>query len=149
MRASLDLIDFIKRIEGFRENVYIPLKGDKPTVGYGFTEINGIPVKLGDSISPEAANVILIDKLLRLSINLVKKGMPTNLVQNKFDAALSLIYNIGLTKFCNSDTGRLFFEGKDICNKFPLWIYFKGEIIPGLIERRKKEACIYEFARYL
>ena len=42
--------------EGYREKAYVPVPGDRPTVGFGSTfNPDGTPVKLGDTVTPQKA----------------------------------------------------------------------------------------------
>jgi len=50
-----EVTQLIKQEEGFREEAYLDSAGI-PTIGYGFTRINGRPVELGDVITREEAN---------------------------------------------------------------------------------------------
>jgi GH24 family phage-related lysozyme (muramidase) len=50
-----EVTQMIKEEEGFREDAYLDDAG-VPTIGYGFTRINGRPVELGDVMSREDAN---------------------------------------------------------------------------------------------
>ncbi|RYD61570.1 MAG: lysozyme, partial [Verrucomicrobiaceae bacterium] len=53
-----DFLAFSKQWEGFRDKAY-PDPGSRDgtpwTIGYGQTEINGVPVKKGDTISEPVA----------------------------------------------------------------------------------------------
>lgn len=42
--------------EGFRDKAYVPVPGDRPTVGFGSTfNPDGTPVKMGDTAAPQKA----------------------------------------------------------------------------------------------
>lgn len=49
----------LKRLEGFRARAYIPVPGDVPTIGYGFTK----GVNLGDTMTPAEADARLVQEL--------------------------------------------------------------------------------------
>ena len=55
MRLSLPARERLKRLEGFRAKAYIPVPGDRATIGYGFTG----GVKLGDRMTREEADARL------------------------------------------------------------------------------------------
>ena len=55
--------------EGFRDKAYIPVPGDRPTVGFGSTyNLDGTPVKMGDTATPQ--------KALRMSLAHIGKDEP-------------------------------------------------------------------------
>ncbi len=143
MKPSQQLVDFIKKREGFRSVAYKPLPTDRWTIGYGSTTIRNKPVVEGDVISEVEATLALMDKLSELVLDLSKPGLPLNLSSQQFDAVISLAYNIGASGFRNSDTGRLFYAGHDISNRFSLYNKSGGKVIPGLVARRKDEKNIY------
>lgn len=148
MQPSNKLIDFVANIEGFRPNSYKPLPTDRWTVGYGFTLIKGIPVKEGDSITQSEAKIELQRLLVQVAkvISLIK--LPTTVTQQQFDAVCSLCYNIGTGAFMKSDTGKLFYAGKNISDKFALYDRSGGIVIGGLYKRRIAEKKIYDSGEY-
>ena len=60
------LIPILKKYEGFRDEVYIPTPGDKPTIGYGHAGKKAIP---GATISePEASELLKQDAKERTEV---------------------------------------------------------------------------------
>lgn len=59
-------------------------------------------------------------------------------------AFLSFCYNIGVSKCAKSTAFRLLNENKiqSACNEMPRWVYARGKLLPGLVERRKKERAL-------
>ena len=56
LAVSAALVASIAGYEGYRERAYIPVPGDRPTVGHGTTvHPDGKPVKLGDTVTPSRA----------------------------------------------------------------------------------------------
>lgn len=145
MKPSQNLIDFIARHEGFKAVAYKPLPTDRWTIGYGFTYIDGYEVLMGDVITKEDALKELLDEATKVGDRL---HLPLNVIQQQFDAVVSLAYNIGVTAFNNSDTGALFKQGADISTKFPQWNRSGGLIITGLTARRLAEQKIYKEGKY-
>lgn len=83
--------------EGFKDEAYIPVEGDVPTIGFGSTE----GVKLGDTISvPDALN--RLEKDVRVAEDAVRSCVTVPLTQGEMDAYTSLAYNIGKKNFCGS-----------------------------------------------
>ena len=97
MRLSNPSRERLKRLEGFRSKAYIPVPGDVPTIGYGFT--NG--VKMGDTMTREEADARLIEELRPYEMA-VWQACTNEPNQNEFDAMTSLCYNIGTAGFKRS-----------------------------------------------
>lgn len=147
MKASENIITFIAEQEGFRSKAYRPLPTDRWTVGYGFTYLNGIPVKEGDVLSEDQAKTILANLIQRVAASLTP-NLPPQVTQNQFDAVVSFVYNIGLTTFKANNIGKMFYNGLNISDKFPLYNRSGGQIIQGLVSRRAKEQEIYDDGIY-
>ena len=147
MKASENIITFIAEQEGFRSKAYRPLPTDRWTVGYGFTFLNGAAVKEGDTLSEGQARIVLNGLVQRVAAS-ISPNMPLGVSQNQFDAVVSLVYNIGITAFKNNNIGKMFYNGLDISEKFPLYNSSGGRVIQGLINRRAKEKEIYENGIY-
>jgi len=61
----------IRSAEGFKDKAYIPVKGDVPTIGFGFTS----GVKMGDTMTKEEAEERL-DKEVNTRLSEVRKALP-------------------------------------------------------------------------
>jgi lysozyme len=98
MIPSQRCIDLIKQFEGFKANSYLcPAK--KPTIGFGSTMWNdGKKVELGQKITMDGAEILLMWELKNKSVALHK----LNLNQNQFDACMSFVYNVGISAFQKS-----------------------------------------------
>ena len=135
--------------EGYRGEAYIPVKGDRPTLGFGDAQ----GVKPGDRTDPVRA-------LIRLNqqASVFEQGMrqcvgDVPLFQHEWDAYVSLTFNIGLGKdgvvdgFCYVKRGgystivqRLKagdYEGA--CAGILAWNKFNGATLAGLTKRRQSE----------
>ncbi len=122
--------------EGYSSEAYIPVPGDKVTIGFGTTE----GVKIGDTITPEKA----IERAYRDIMDTetaIHKCVDVPLSQGEYDAYTSLAYNIGTSAFCNSTLVKKLnardYEGA--CAELKRWIYVKGKKSQGLVNRREKE----------
>lgn len=82
----------IKQEEGFREDAYLDQAG-VPTIGYGFTTINGRPVQIGDTISLEQAEREL-DKQVKAH-STFKKKLNVPLTPAQEEALSSFEFNLG------------------------------------------------------
>ena len=122
--------------EGYKENAYIPVAGDIPTIGFGTTS----GVKLGDRTTPEKALQVAM-KDVQLFEGAVKSCVGVPLTQNEYDAYISLSYNIGTGAFCRSTLVKKL-NNKDYvgaCNEILKWDKFKGKPLAGLTKRRQEE----------
>lgn len=135
--------------EGYRETAYVPVKGDRPTLGFGDAQ----GVKPGQTTDPVRA-------LIRLNqqASVFEQGMrqcigDVPLFQHEWDAYVSLAFNIGLGKdgvadgFCyverggNSTIVRRLKAGDyaGACLGILAWDKFKGAPLAGLTKRRQSE----------
>lgn len=122
--------------EGYRENAYVPVAGDVPTIGFGTTK----DVKLGDRINPELA-ISRAHRDIQLFEGAIKSCVTVPLTQYEYDAYTSLAYNIGPNAFCNSTLVRVLNEGRyeEACKQILRWDKFKGQPLKGLTKRRQEE----------
>jgi len=122
--------------EGYKEDAYIPLAGDIPTIGFGTTS----GVKLGDRTTPEKALQVALRDIQKFE-GAVKQCVTVPLTQGEYDAYISLSYNIGTSAFCRSTLvkklERQDYEGA--CAEILRWDQFKGKKLPGLTKRRQEE----------
>lgn len=122
--------------EGYRENAYIPVAGDVPTIGFGTTG----GVKLGDKTTPELA-IRRAHRDVQLFEGAIKTCVTVPLTQYEYDAYTSLAYNIGPNAFCNSTLVRLLNQGRyeEACKQILRWDKFRGQTLRGLTIRRQEE----------
>jgi len=148
MKASDKIIQFIADQEGFRGTAYQPIEGDKWTVGYGFTYLQGHPVQEGDTITQQEALNLLGTYVQNVATLISKTQIPLDTTQNQFDAVVSLTYNIGIGNWMKSNTAALFYAGQNISEKFKSWDLSGGRPVQGLLNRRLKEQAIYDNGDY-
>lgn len=122
--------------EGYKDNAYIPLAGDIPTIGFGTTS----GVKLGDRTTPEKALQVAM-KDVQSYEGAVKSCVTVPLAQNEYDAFISLSYNIGTGAFCKSTLVKKLNAGDYIgaCKQILLWDKYQGKPLAGLTKRRQEE----------
>jgi lysozyme len=149
MKPSQQLVDFIASHEGLRLSAYRPLPTDRWTIGYGSTFIEGKPVVASQTITREQAIKALTVTLNEFAVTISKPGLPPGITQEQFDAVLSLVYNIGFSAFRKSDTGKRFYAGHDISDRFALYNKSGGSVVPGLVTRRENEKNIYTKGVYV
>lgn len=124
-------------------NAYWDKLGSVWTIGIGSTlRLDGTPVEKGDKITLEEAYQLL-NRHLEVEIY---PHLKFNTTQEKFDAFLSFIYNVGIDQFNRSTLLRYHMNKKgpeDITKAFMMWNKAGGKVIPGLIARRMTEAELY------
>jgi lysozyme len=122
--------------EGYRENAYVPMAGDIPTIGFGTTS----GVKLGDKTSPEKALQVALRDIQKFE-GALKQCVKVPLTQGEYDVYISLSYNIGSGNFCRSTLVKKL-NGQDYegaCKEILRWDQFQGKRLPGLTKRRQEE----------
>ena len=147
MKISNQGIDFICRREGLELEAYKDIKGIW-TIGYGHT---GTEVKFKMTITKEQAKEYLAKDLA-----IAEKALTPikNLTQYEYDALVSLVFNIGTTKFKNSTIRRLLLQGnKDLAaNQFKVWnkvtIGNDKVVSNGLVNRRAMETKLFTTGDY-
>lgn len=122
--------------EGYSDTAYIPVPGDVPTIGFGTTE----GVKLGDTITPEKA-IERAYRDIQKTESAIHKCVHVPLTQNEYDAFSSLAYNIGENAFCSSTLVKKLNQRdyNGACLEIKRWVYVKGQVVQGLVNRREKE----------
>ena len=122
--------------EGYRETAYIPVAGDKVTIGFGTTE----GVRHGDKTTPTQALSRAMSDIQKFE-GAVKQCVTVPLTQGEYDAYISLSYNIGSSAFCRSTLVKKL-QGQDYqgaCKEILRWDQFQGKRLPGLTKRRQEE----------
>lgn len=136
--------------EDYKDEAYIPVPGDVPTIGFGTTA----GVRMGDKTTPARSLVRLLEEVEGVYAAGVKKCVIAPLYQHEYEAYVSLAYNIGVTAFCRKAMpGKppnlidLINAGKyaDACRRIEAFKYGPGrKVLPGLIKRRAEERAICE-----
>lgn len=143
---SCKCYSLIKHYEGCELEAYLCPSGI-PTIGFGNTFYSdGKPVKLGDKITKEQADILLPSIVQKFALS-VNNGIKTNVLPHQFDAMVSLAYNIGIGNFTKSTLlGLVNKKASDIqiANEFLKWNKSKGVVMNGLTNRRKSEAELYK-----
>ena len=139
--------------EGYREEAYVPVKGDVATIGFGTTA----GVKMGDKTTPERSLVRLLDEIEGVYAAGVRRCVTVPLYQYEYEAYVSLAYNIGVGAFC-----RKALPGKppnlidlinaeryaEACARIEAFKYGPGKkVLAGLVKRRAEERALCEGRR--
>ena len=140
MNISDKGIALIKQFEGLELHAY-RCPANIPTIGYGST---GPHVKMGMTITePEA------DALLRKDVARFERGVMAAInhetTQGRFDALVSLAFNIGLGNLQSSTLLRKHCAADyaGAAEQFARWNKGGGKVLPGLVRRRAAEAEFY------
>jgi len=144
MKISKKGIELLKHFESYEMRAYTCPAGVW-TIGWGFTQINGMKVKKGDIMPLEVADIEL-KRQLRTYENVVKKViMIKKINQNQYDALVSLCYNIGGSSFRKSDIVNLVNSRNFIgaCRIFNLWSKVAKKRSKGLLRRRISERNLF------
>lgn len=139
MRTSQAGINLIKQFESLRLEAYRCPAGIY-TVGYGHTA----GVRRGDVIDERRAEQMLAEDLKKFEAVVNRECPGVN--QNQFDALVSFTFNLGETNLRKSTLLKCVKanpNNPNIRTEFLRWNKSKGEVLPGLIRRRKAEADLY------
>lgn len=135
--------------EGYSDRVVIPVKGDKPTIGFGTTE----GVKAGDKTDPVRALVRAYSDIKKYETAGVKHCVTAPLAQYEYDVYVKFSYNVGTTNFCESTMVKKInaLDYAGACAQFDRWYKFQGldcrvreNNCYGLVIRRAKERAACE-----
>jgi lysozyme len=132
-------LQIIKDSEGLKLKSYV-CPGNVITIGYGHTKT----AAMLDRITEQQAHDLLLQDVKEAESAIRKLvNHPINI--NQFSALVSLVFNIGETKFRQSTLLKRFNAG-DIhgaAQEFDKWVYAAGKKLAGLIVRRKKEKDLF------
>lgn len=134
--------------EGYRDEAYIPVPGDRITIGFGTTE----GVRPGDTTTPPKALARALQDIQKYE-GALKKCVRVPLHQREYDAYISLAYNIGPGAFCGSTLVRDLNTGnyEAACAEILRWRWFKSRdcaisansrVCGGLWTRRQAEYAL-------
>jgi peptidoglycan hydrolase-like protein with peptidoglycan-binding domain/GH24 family phage-related lysozyme (muramidase) len=145
-------VDLIKTFEGSRLEAYPdPKTGGEPiTIGWGSTrDKNGRPFRLGDRITQEEADELLLDQITRTYLP-PQTRIPGwhNLNENQQGAILSFAYNLGANFYGASgfETISRVLRNQEWHNIEPALILYRNpgtRVEEGLLRRRLSEANVF------
>lgn len=88
--------------EGYTDKAVIPVKNDRPTVGFGSTfNPDGTPVKMGDTITPPKAVARSLAHIAKDEVGL-KRCITAPLSQIEYDKLVDHTYQYGVAVTCKS-----------------------------------------------
>ena len=140
MIASQKCLDLIKSFEGCKLQAYQD-QGGVWTVGYGST---GPQIGPGTVWSQSMANMALVSRVNAIA-SILEGCIVPSLTQGQFDALVSLCYNIGQGAFRGSTLLRLLNQRDyaGAADQFLVWDKVKGQVNPGLLNRRNAERELF------
>lgn len=142
------VLPMLKKHEGFRTNAYKDIVG-VVTIGYGFTAAVIPKLKMGDTITREKADKLLLDFTVEnyakpLWSSIIVRDDPA-FTPEMFASIISLAYNVGVTKVKNSTLIKKV-NSKDFAGakeEFMKWNKAGGKEVRGLTSRRTDEANVF------
>lgn len=119
---SLSAAGFIGLVmhEGYTESAVIPIKGDRPTVGFGSTfHEDGSPVKMGDKVTPAKAMRKSLAHIGKDELKL-KRCVTGELSQAEYDILINFAYWRGSGGTCRSEVVKNINKGDYVasCNAY-------------------------------
>lgn len=109
--------------------------------------IDGVPVDYLKGITKDQAYKIC-DQDVDIAEKAVNSFVKVKLNQNQFDALVSFVFNVGVEAFRKSTLLKVLNKGdfKGVRAQLKRWVYDDGRVIPGLANRREREADLFELA---
>ena len=139
--------DMIKKFEGFKDYAYIDTDGTA-VIGYGLSRINGVPVQIGDRITPSQADAALDAHIQEIDREL-QKAIEVELSDRQLSALTSISFNVGVDAIAKSTLVRKINTGDyaGAANEFMRWdkANMRGRLVqlPGLTRRRSAERQLF------
>lgn len=144
IRYSNQALELIKKFETFQNKTYLCSAGKK-TIGYG-TRLDFHPeIEKDVCITEPKASELLKKDLDTLVTPVIKDNVKVKLKQNQLDALYSLVHNIGMDNFVNSNLLKLLNMEKFTKMKKD-WVEFQmshGKVLKGLTRRRLEELDLF------
>lgn len=133
---------FVAKWEGFLARAYLDVIADPPvwTIGYGHTG----DVQPGETITKREARQLLAHDL-RTAARAVRRNIHVHLSVRQRIALISLVYNCGEGAINGSTLQRELNRRhyRKAANCFLDWSHAGGEVVEGLLNRRKQERYMF------
>lgn len=162
MDVSASGLHLIAGYEGFVPTPYNDA-ADNATIGYGHLIHTG-PVTPGDrerfGTWTVAKGLTVLEADAQLAVHELNAAVKVSLGviparrQARFDALVSLVFNIGVGAFAGSSLLHAINQKgapRDWTPLGPMWLawcHAGGRVLPGLLERRKTEFAIFRTGKY-
>lgn len=133
----------IRKFEGHSLRAYPdPItKADPWTISYGLT---GEWVKPGLTLTQQQSDQEFM-KYINKFCEDINKVLTVSLTKNQYLAVLSLVWNIGISRFKTSTLLKLINlkDYNSASNEFVKWCKVNGKVIDGLLKRRNSEKALF------
>lgn len=147
METSKEGLEFLTILEGKRNKAYKDTS-NLWTIGVGHLIIRPTEDYLLNKTLTDQDILDLLSKDLKVTEKVVSSLIKQSLLQNQFDALVSLVFNIGQGNFRNSSVLRFINlnQTDKIENAWLAWRNSAGK--PILLDRRKKEYNLFKNNNY-
>jgi len=141
-------LKIIKKWEGCRLEAYRCPAG-VPTIGYGATRLEKRAVRMGDKITQQEADQMLLHEVENLFAPGVFELLPLakKWRGEQVAAIVSFSYNIGLGALEDSTLRKRLLAGEEaakvVSEELPRWNKANGKVLQGLVNRRKDEVNLF------
>ena len=141
-------LKLIKKWEGCRLEAY-RCPADVPTIGYGATRLANRAVRMGDTITQQEADEMLLHEVENLFAPGVFALLPLakKWRGEQTAAIISFAYNVGLGALEESTLRKRLLAGEDatrvVIEELPRWNKAGSKVLEGLINRRKDEVVLF------
>ena len=142
------VLKIIKKWEGCRLEAYRCPAG-VPTIGYGATRLANRAVRMGDKITQQEADQMLLHEIENLFAPGVFELLPLakKWRGEQVAAIVSFSYNIGLGALEDSTLRKRLLAGEEaakvVSEELPRWNKANGKVLQGLVNRRKDEVNLF------
>ena len=141
-------LKIIKKWEGCRLEAYRCPAG-VPTIGYGATRLAKRAVRMGDKITQQEADQMLLHEIESLFAPGVFELLPLakKWRGEQVAAIVSFAYNVGLGALEDSTLRKRLLAGEDpnkvVIEELPRWNKAGSKVLEGLVNRRKDEVALF------
>jgi GH24 family phage-related lysozyme (muramidase) len=141
-------LKLIKKWEGCRLEAY-RCPADVPTIGYGATRLANRAVRMGDTITQQEADEMLMHEVENLFAPGVFALLPLakKWRGEQTAAIISFAYNVGLGALEESTLRKRLLAGEDatkvVIEELPRWNKAGSKVLEGLVNRRKDEVALF------
>jgi GH24 family phage-related lysozyme (muramidase) len=141
-------LKLIKKWEGCRLEAY-RCPADVPTIGYGATRLANRAVRMGDTITQQEADEMLLHEVENLFAPGVFALLPLakKWRSEQTAAIISFAYNVGLGALEESTLRKRLLAGEDatkvVIEELPRWNKAGNKVLEGLVNRRKDEVALF------
>lgn len=145
---SMKGLAFIESNEQLKTKAYLDSAG-VPTIGYGTIVVDGVKVKMGDTITPEKALDCLLTDAKKYVFAL-RRVITVSQTQNQIDSLTDFTYNVGVAAVTSSSLLKAINGRQPIpADLFTRWNKIHDPktnqivTVAGLTARRQREFALY------